>query len=120
MDLIGGFRYLSMDSTLNLSLQDATGRYLRARNVSMNQDAWDGIIGARGQFLIRDTPWFVPYYADIGAGSSNWTWQAMLGLGYRFNWGEATLAWRAIGYEFDDENVDLTLNGPALGVTFNW
>ncbi len=120
MDLIGGFRYLTMDSSLNLSRQDTTGQYVGARKVSMDGDAWDGIVGARGQILIRDTPWFVPYYADIGTGSSNWTWQAMLGLGYHFNWGEATLAWRAIGYEFDDDNVDLTLNGPALGVTFNW
>ncbi len=120
LDLIAGFRYLTMNSDLTLSLQDERGRYLRARDVSMDQDEWDGIVGARGKILFPNTRWFIPYYADIGAGSSNWTWQALAGLGYRFDWGEATVAWRAIGYEFDGNNVDLTLNGPALGVGFRW
>lgn len=120
LDLIAGFRYLTTDSTLNLSTQDERGRYLRSHDVSMDQDELDGIIGARGRIRFRDTHWFMPYYADIGAGSSNWTWQALLGLGYSFDWGDATLAWRAIGYEFDGNNVDLTFNGPALGVGFHW
>ncbi len=120
LDLIAGFRYLTMNSDLTLSLQDARGQSLRARKVSMDQDEWDGIIGARGQILFPDTHWFMPYYADIGTGSSNWTWQALLGLGYRFDWGEATFAWRALGYEFDEGGVDITFNGPALGVGFRW
>lgn len=120
LDLIAGFRYLTMDSALNLNLQDERGRYLAATKKSMDQDVWDAIIGARGQIQFQDTRWFMPYYADIGTGSSNWTWQAMLGLGYRFGWGEATLAWRALGYEFDDGDVDMTFSGPGLGVGFRW
>jgi hypothetical protein len=120
LSVVAGFRYLGMESDLTLSLQDERGRYLRALSVSTDEDYWDGIIGARGQILFESTRWFMPFYADIGTGSSDLTWQALLGLGYRFDWGEATFAWRAIGYEFDGDNVDITFNGPGLGVGFRW
>jgi hypothetical protein len=86
----------------------------------MDEDYWDGIVGARGQIRLGNTPWFMPFCADIGTGSSDLTWQALLGVGYRFDWGEATFAWRAMGYELDGDNVDLTFNGPGLGVGFRW
>lgn len=120
LSVVAGFRYLGLESDLTLSLQDARGRYLRALTASMDEDYWDGIVGARGQIRLGNTPWFMPFYADIGTGSSDLTWQALLGLGYRFDWGEATFAWRAMGYELDGDNVDLTFNGPGLGVGFRW
>ena len=119
MDLFAGFRYLVMDSSLKLSVQDSSGRFYRANAVSMDQQPWDGIIGARGRVLLNDR-WFMPYYADIGVGDSNWTWQAILGLGYRFDWGDVTLAVRSLSYEFDDNDIDLRMTGPALGFGFQW
>jgi hypothetical protein len=62
----------------------------------------------------------VPDYADIGTGDSNLTRQAMLGVGYRFDWGEVTLAYRALDYDFDQHDADMTLYGPGLGVGFRW
>ncbi len=59
----------------------------------------------------------MPYYADIGAGTSNWIWQAFLGLGYRFDWGAVTLAWRALGYDFSLNDAKLTLAGPGLSIS---
>lgn len=120
LDLMGGFRYLTMDSDLELTLQGADGRLSRQRKVSLDQDVWDGIIGVRGQILFTGTDWFAPYYADVGTGGSNWTWQAMVGVGYRLDWGEVTLAYRALGYDFDKNDADLTLYGPGLGVGFRW
>lgn len=120
LDLMGGFRYLTMDSDLTLKLQGTDGRFSRRRKVSMDQDVWDGIIGVRGQVLFPDTSWFIPYYLDVGTGDSNWTWQALVGVGYRFDWGEVTLAFRALAYDFDKDDADLTLAGPGLGVGFHW
>jgi hypothetical protein len=34
----------------------------------------------------------MPHYLDVGTGSSNWTWQAPLGVGYAFDWGEVNLS----------------------------
>lgn len=120
LDLIGGFRYLELNNDLTVDFTDERGQLLGSTKASMDQSNWDGIIGIRSEYSVRNTPWFVPFYADIGTGSSDLSWQAILGLGYRFDWGEATLAWRAIGYEFDGNDVDLTLSGPALGVGFRW
>ena len=120
LDLMAGFRYLTMSSDLELTVLGEDGRIARQRNVSLDQDLWDGIVGARGRILFPDSEWFVPYYVDIGTGDSDWTWQAMLGIGYPFDWGEVTLAYRALGYELDTNNMDLTLHGPGLGVGFRW
>ena len=115
-----GFRYLTMDSDLELALQGADGRLFRRPKVSLDQDVWVGIVGVRGRILFSGTDWFVPYYADVGAGGSNWTWQAMVGVGYRMNWGEVTLTYRALAYDFDKNDAYLTLPGPGLGVGFRW
>jgi hypothetical protein len=120
LDLMAGTRYLTMDSDLELTAQGADGRLFRQRKVSLDQDVWDGIVGLRGRILFPGTDWFAPYYADVGTGSSNLTWQAMVGVGYRLNWGEVTLAYRALGYELDSNDTDLTLYGPGLGVGFRW
>jgi hypothetical protein len=117
---MAGFRYLTMDSDLQLTLQSSDGRFLLQRKVALDQDVWDGIIGVRGEIPFSATNWFMPYYADIGTGGSNLTWQALLGIGYRLHWGEVTLVYRALGYDFDKNHADQTLYGPALGVGFRW
>lgn len=120
LDLMAGFRYLSMDSDLELQVLGPEGRLLHEQKVSLDQEVWDAIVGVRGQILFPGSEWFAPYYVDVGSGGSNWTWQAMLGVGYRFDWGEVTLAYRALGYELDEDDTDLTLYGPGLGVGFRW
>ncbi|EGV18705.1 hypothetical protein [Thiocapsa marina] len=62
----------------------------------------------------------MPYYLDAGTGSSNLTWQAALGAGYRFDWGDVTLALRSLSYEFDENDGDIRFTGPVLGATFRW
>ena len=68
----------------------------------------------------HDGKWYVPYYADIGAGNSNWTWQAFGGVGYRFDWCSMVLGFRNLSYDMTAgkpiQNVSMT--GPIL--TFNW
>lgn len=120
VDLIAGARYLSLSSDLKLTLIGPRGRYLRGHKVSTDSSNWDGIVGLRGRAALGNTRWFVPFYADVGTGESDLTWQAMLGVGYRFDWGEMALAWRALNYRFDGGDVDLTMNGPGLSVGFRW
>lgn len=119
LDLLGGARYLSLTTDIRVSVLDTTGRLDRQHRASLDQEQWSGIIGARGRFMLGER-WSVPWYADIGAGTDNQTWQAMLGLSYGFGMAEVTLAWRVIDYEFDRHNADLTLSGPALGVALRW
>jgi hypothetical protein len=120
LDLMAGTRYLSMDSDLEITRQGSDGRFYRQQKLSMDQDVWQGMVGLRGRILFPGTDWFVPFYADVGSGGSNWSWQAMVGAGYRFDWGEVTLAYRALSFDFDRNDADLTLYGPGLGVGFRW
>ncbi len=63
----------------------------------------------------------MPYYGDIGAGSSNTTWQALLGVGYRFAWGDAVFVVRSLSYNFTDSSeLDVRMIGPALGASFRF
>jgi hypothetical protein len=120
IDLLVGLRYFGLNNDLSVTLRNEdTGRW-RYAQVSTNLENWDAIIGFKAQFLLGHSGWYIPLYADVGGGDSDLTWQAMGGLGYRFDWGSVLLAWRAIGYEFNDNQGDLTLNGPALGVSFRW
>ncbi len=93
---------------------------VRAGSVSKNKENWDAIAGFKGQISFGDTAWFMPYYFDIGFGDSDLTWQALLGIAYRFDWGNVNLSIRSLSYEFDEADADLRFTGPALGVSFVW
>ena len=87
--------------------------------VTRDGDAWDAVVGIRGQRFI-DEKWYLPYHFDMGAGDSDSTWQALVGVGYRYNWGDVTFAYRRIEWEFNDSSPiqDMDFSGP--GVQFKW
>jgi hypothetical protein len=44
----------------------------------------------------------VPYYLDVGTGESDFTWQAMTGLGYSWKSVDVNAAWRYLDYDVGD------------------
>lgn len=122
--LVFGARMLDVDQTLNWGLSgNGPLGVARAGTSVVSATNWDGIVGVRGQARFGDDKrWFVPYYADIGTGESKLTWQAILGLGYSFSWGDIIAAWRYLDYEFDSGKPlqSLTFNGVAVGVSFRF
>jgi hypothetical protein len=128
LDIFGGFRYFSLQASTNWQLSAAiTGpggvlTFPRTGSISEGADLWDGIVGVRGRVLIGNSDWSIPYYLDVGAGSSNWTWQGMLGIAYSFKWGGVTLAYRNLFYDQNNDKLiqDLRFTGPALGLTFRF
>jgi hypothetical protein len=120
LDVLAGFRYVGVDTDLKWSLQGSRDLLNASGRTSWELSDWDGIVGVKGQLRFGDGHWFMPYYADIGTGSSSWTWQALLGLGYGFGWGDVTLSIRSLSYDFDEKDADLRMTGPALGVSFRW
>jgi hypothetical protein len=114
--VVGGVRYLSaeIDSKIGLG-----GPFPLEGSVSAN--IWNGILGFIGNFSVGDN-WFLPYYADIGSGDSDLTWQLFGGVGYRFGWGDIRLGYRYIGFNQDDDSLveDLGLSGPIMGVGFHF
>jgi hypothetical protein len=94
----------------------------RQGSLSTSLNNWDVILGVKGRLFFGDQrDWFAQYYFDAGTGQSQYTYQAIGGLGYRFSWGEAIAAWRYIKYDFfSNQAATLSLNGPAVGVEFHW
>ena len=88
---------------------------------SESESLLDGIVGVRGAIKLSEH-WYLPYYADIGTGQSDLTWQLLGGVGYRFGWGDIKLVYRHLAYEMDGDKhlEDLTVSGPLLGVGFRF
>lgn len=84
---------------------------------------WDGIVGLSGRHSFgQNLRWFMPYYVDAGTGASRFTGQLLAGVGYAFDWGEVTGAWRYIDYNFKSESTisRTSFSGPALGLTWRF
>lgn len=129
LDVFGGFRYFglkaSTDWQLNATVvgpQGGAQAFPRTGSVSQKEDLWDAIVGVRGRFRLGATPWSFPYYLDVGTGSSNFTWQGLIGATYSFKWGDAVFAYRYLSIDQGSGKLaqDLSFGGPMLGATFRF
>ncbi|MEJ2136475.1 MAG: hypothetical protein P8X86_14695 [Desulfofustis sp.] len=116
LGVIGGVRYLSLDADIEAGLQGARGI-----TTSENESLTDGFIGIRGQFACHQN-WYLPYYADIGAGGSDLSYQLYAAIGYRYKWFDVRLGYRHLYFDLGDDRFmeDLQISGPALGVGFRF
>jgi hypothetical protein len=128
LDVFGGFRYFSLEASADWDLAvtvtgpNAGQTFPRSGSITKREDFWDGIIGVKGRFWLGNSNWSIPYYLDVGTGSSNLTWQGMLGVAYSFKWGDVTCAYRNLYYEGKGDSLiqDLRFTGPLLGATFRF
>jgi opacity protein-like surface antigen len=124
--VIGGVRYFTLDADLdiNRSLDLPSPPFspsTKSHHFSESTDLWDGIVGVRGSIMLNEH-WYLPYYADIGTGDSDLTWQLFGGIGYMFNWGDIKLGYRYLKYDQDDDKFfqNFTFDGFLLGVGFRF
>lgn len=128
LDVLGGVRYLGIEASTSWQLTaTVTGPgggqvFPASGSISERSDLWDAIVGVRGRVRLGEGSWFMPYYLDVGTGSSNLTWQGLLGITYAFTWGDALLAYRQLFYDQAGNKLlqDFRFSGPALGVTFRF
>lgn len=127
LDVLGGVRYLGIEASTDWQLTatvtgPGAGQVFPASgSISQRADLWDAIVGVRGRVRLQGN-WAIPYYLDVGTGSSDLTWQGLLGIGYGFSWGDATLAYRHLAYDQGSNKLfqDFRFSGTALGVTFRF
>lgn len=114
LNVIVGARYLYLSTDVTLRRVGIV-----IDSVSDSGNNWDAIVGIKGDYFINDN-WFVPYYADIGAGNSQFTWQVLGGIGYRFDMCDVVATYRYLDWNFDDNDVfdDLNISGFTAGVRF--
>ncbi|MEW6078272.1 MAG: hypothetical protein AB1724_10700 [Thermodesulfobacteriota bacterium] len=120
MEVLAGLRYLYMKPELEF---DITGPLnSRGRCISDSEDVWDGVAGIRGEVNLAED-WYLLYYADLGTGDSDLTWQALAGAGYRIGKSaDVVAAYRYLEWQFEDDKVldSLDISGPLVGVRFRF
>ena len=120
-DGLVGVRSIGITATLGLVLD---GTSMHASD-SKSTSTVDAIVGFKGRYRLADSSWYIPLYADIGGGggTTNITWQAMLGVGKTFDkWIDVSLAYRALYYDMSNNGLlqKTTMKGPQLAATFNF
>jgi len=124
VDALLGARMVDAEQKVDFSLSGNVGSIplpdrSGSRKVSVTH--WDGIVGVKGRLSFgANRSWFAPYYADIGTGESDLTYQLMTGLGHSFNWGELVAQWRYLKYDSGGAIDSLSFSGPAMAVNFRW
>lgn len=121
LDILGGVRYLTLDTDASLSITGPLPPSLPTANLSASTDVWDAVVGFRGKLELGND-WYMPYHADVGAGDSELTWQAMVGVGYRAGWGDLLLFYRHLAWDEGDDKLlqGLEFTGPGMAVRFSF
>jgi len=95
------------------------------RAAVIDDSTLDGIIGVRGEMALVDS-WFLPYHLDAGAGDSDFTVQAIAGVGYRFGNSAVTASYRYLRFDQDvtvdgrDATNELSYQGPQIGYAYTF
>ena len=111
-DLTFGLRYLDLDVKLDTTSNlPGPGQ----QSIRAGDSVVDAVVGIRGGVRLSES-FYVPYIFDVGAGESDLTWQAMAGIGWQPAWGEITLFYRFLEWEFDGSGGlnDIGFSGPGL------
>lgn len=119
LDLLAGTRYLDLDNDFTVDLSAIGGS--RKTKFSDSGNVWDGIVGVKGMYALSPR-WSLPYYADIGTGQSDFTWQAAAGVAYHAaDWVDVAFVYRYLAWDIGEDFVDdLNFSGPTLGAVFRW
>jgi opacity protein-like surface antigen len=122
VEVIAGVRHLTVEAESEWRIAGTiTGpgpgqSFDREGGASQRVDLWDGIVGVRGQLALGKR-WFLPFHADIGAGSSDLTWQAIAGVGYSFGSWDLRLAYRHLHYDTAEDELlqGVSFSGVGIG-----
>jgi hypothetical protein len=126
LDGVAGARWLDLRQTLRWNISGNLGPIDPAGRSGVHEgtvSVVDAIVGVKGRAALgSEQRWFVPFYADIGTGQSDLTWQAAAGISYAYRWGEISALWRYLGYDMKpgESVVKLNFSGPMVGATFRW
>ena len=85
LELLVGFRYFGLKASTDWKLTATVNGpgggqvFPRSGSISQREDLWDGVIGLRGRLNLGGSKFYVPYYLDVGTGSSEVTWEGVVG-----------------------------------------
>jgi len=124
LDLIAGARYLDLGSEFALHVTRQGETTTEFFPIEMGT-ALDAVIGVKGKYAFANANrWSIPYHLDIGAGDSDFTWQALAGISYQAaTWVDVALTYRHM--EWDLKSTDgvidnVSFSGPSFGAIFHF
>lgn len=116
LNTFGGLRYLDMDTKVNLAVGPGSAR------VKDDFSNLDAIVGVRGNYAISEK-WDLNYYADVGTGDTDFTWQAAVSVDYKFDKWSLTVGYRHLAWEDLNDSAtldDVNFSGPFVGAKFSF
>ena len=124
LDVIGGFRYWSVDSELSLK-GAAFPAVFPDQSISNSEDWFDPLIGLKGLSALGNSKFFISGGIGIGGfgAGSDFFWDASINLGYQWTRGfSTTLGYRYldVDYEKDDFLYDVAQDGLTLGLSWRF
>ena len=113
LDLLAGIRYVHAKPAVDLN-----AGLLPARSRSGSEDWLDGFVGVRAHAPLSEH-WSLTFYGDIGAGGSDFTWQALAGVHYRISERlDVQVGYRHFSMDYDEGGFlyDVAFSGPYAGI----
>ena len=124
LDVIGGFRYWSVDSELRLKGAAFPGVF-PDQSISNSENWLDPLIGLKGLTPLGKSKFFVSgalVLGGFGVGS-DFMWDANINLGYQWTKGfSTTVGYRYldVDYEKDDFLYDVAQDGLVIGLSWRF
>lgn len=117
IDVIAGLRYWHVKAELTAILPSMSS------GTETSSDWVDGIVGADVRAAPWGPRWHVVAYADLGAGGSDFTWQALGGATYDLSrCCSVGLIYRYLDVDYESDRLvnDVAMSGPALSFGFRF
>ena len=120
LDVVGGFRYWSVDSELSLGVG-----LIGPRGISNKEDWVDPLIGLKGLTPIGKSKFFISGAFLLGGFgmASDFMWDVNVNLGYQWTKGfSTTVGYRYldVDYENGDFKYDVAQDGLVLGLSWRF
>lgn len=115
-EAVGGARYLSIETIIDANIGPI------AEGIDETDTVWDGFVGVAGRTELNNK-WALTYYADVGGGGSDLTWQAHASVDYSLNDSiDLSAGYRHIDWQFSDFGPldQLYVTGPYVGAKFRF
>ena len=120
LDLLGGVRYWSVDSSLELS-----AAALQNRAVNNKEEWFDPLVGVKGLYNLGQSKFYLSgglFLGGFGA-ASDFMWDANINLGYEWSQSiSTTIGYRYLDVDYEDGDFlyDIAQNGPTIALSWRF
>lgn len=115
-NLTGGVHYFNLKTDIGMDFGGGL-----ADSLSDTSDVLDAFVGIKGRADLSDR-WYLGYYADVGTGQSDLTWQVLADFNYEFSKVDLGFGYRILEWRLDGKGVldKFQISGPYAGIVFKF